>query len=192
MNFEHLVISYGYPAILIGTFLEGETILILGGFAAHQGYLELPLVMLAGFLGTFFGDQLYFHIGRRKGIEFIEERPHWQVRTDRIFHLLHRHQVLLILGFRFVYGIRTVTPFILGASGIGVARYLVLNLIGAIVWTVAVCALGYFVGQAAEHFLQQVKHYELWIFGGIIILGASAWIIHWLVSKRGKPNQSDK
>ena len=39
---ESLIDTYGYLTILIGTFLEGETILVLGGFAAHRGYLHLP------------------------------------------------------------------------------------------------------------------------------------------------------
>lgn len=46
---ESLIENYGYLAILIGTFLESETILVLGGFIAHQGYLALPWVILAAF-----------------------------------------------------------------------------------------------------------------------------------------------
>ncbi|HYB20914.1 MAG TPA: hypothetical protein VEH09_08285 [Thermodesulfobacteriota bacterium] len=39
---ERLFDTYGYWAILVGTFFEGETVLILGGFVASQGYLNLP------------------------------------------------------------------------------------------------------------------------------------------------------
>lgn len=55
-NIEH----FGYLAILVGTLLEGETFLILGGFAAHRGYLDLSLVILSAFLGTVLGDQLFY------------------------------------------------------------------------------------------------------------------------------------
>ena len=40
---EHYIETYGYLAVMIGTFLEGETILVLAGFAAHQGYLQSHL-----------------------------------------------------------------------------------------------------------------------------------------------------
>ncbi|MBW2474086.1 MAG: hypothetical protein JRE56_05770 [Deltaproteobacteria bacterium] len=53
---ESYIEHFGYLAILIGTFLEGETILILGGFAAHRGYLDLSLVIISAFIGTVFGD----------------------------------------------------------------------------------------------------------------------------------------
>lgn len=46
MNLEEVVTHYGYIGILIGTFLEGETILIIAGFLAHRGYLELPFVIV--------------------------------------------------------------------------------------------------------------------------------------------------
>ena len=60
MDLQGVIENYGYAAILIGTFLEGETILVLAGLAAHQGYLVLTWVILAAFLGSLCGDQLFF------------------------------------------------------------------------------------------------------------------------------------
>jgi membrane protein DedA with SNARE-associated domain len=60
MDLQSIIENYGYAAILIGTFLEGETILVLAGLAAHQGYLALTWVILAAFLGSLSGDQLFF------------------------------------------------------------------------------------------------------------------------------------
>jgi len=42
VDLQSIIENYGYAVILLGTFLEGETILVLGGVAAHQGYLALP------------------------------------------------------------------------------------------------------------------------------------------------------
>jgi len=52
MSLEEIISNYGYAALLIGTFIEGETILVLAGFAAHRGYLDLPLVVTCAFIGT--------------------------------------------------------------------------------------------------------------------------------------------
>jgi len=60
MNLQSIIENYGNAAILIGTFLEGETILVLAGLAAHQGYLLLSGVIFAAFLGSLCGDQLFF------------------------------------------------------------------------------------------------------------------------------------
>ena len=61
---ESLIDTYGYIAIFIGTLLEGETVLVLGGFAAFRGYLSLPYVILTAFIGSMLGDQFFFYLGR--------------------------------------------------------------------------------------------------------------------------------
>ena len=58
MDFAALVHTYGYAAVFIGSFLEGETTLALGGFAAQRGHLALPWVIAVAEAGGFLGDQL--------------------------------------------------------------------------------------------------------------------------------------
>lgn len=72
---EHLIRDYGYWALLVGTFLEGETILIIGGFSARLGLLELPYVMVIAFIGSLSGDQLSYFIGYFKGRELLFKHP---------------------------------------------------------------------------------------------------------------------
>ena len=174
---ESLVMTYGYAMIAVGTFLEGETVLVIGGYLAHVGYLELPWVMAAAFGGTFFGDQLFFFIGRKKGMALLEKRPRWRARSRRVLMLLHRHQTALIVGFRFLYGLRTVTPFLIGASGISPARFFWLNLLGALVWAVAVASLGYLLGHTLSLFLARAHRYAEYVVPGIVLvaLAVFAW-----------------
>ncbi|MEZ5570386.1 MAG: DedA family protein [Halioglobus sp.] len=183
MSLEELVSTYGYTAVTIGTFLEGETILVLGGFAAHRGFLQLPLVMLCAFVGSFFGDQLFFFLGRRNGERMIDKRPHWREKSAKVMALLEKHQIALILGFRFLYGLRTVTPFLLGAARISPGRFFLLNMIGALVWAVVVGSLGYFFGYAVEAILGDIKRYELLLFVVITAVGLALWVHRRLTQK---------
>lgn len=107
MNLEKVVTHYGYIGILIGTFLEGET----------------------------------------------------------------------ILGFRFLYGIRTVAPFILGTSGISPFRYLVLNITGALIWAIVIGMLGYYFGYAIEILIGEIKQYEELVILGLVLVGTAVWIL---------------
>lgn len=180
MSLEYILSTYGYVALLIGTFLEGETILVVAGFLAHRGYLELPWVIFFAFMGTLVGDQLYFFLGRVKGMDFIESRPRWRAKSTRVFALLQKHQMAVIIGFRFLYGIRTVTPFIIGASGINPVRFIIWNSIGAGTWAITVGALGYIFGQAMEVFLEEAKKYEIWMMALVFLIGIAIWLIHFL------------
>jgi membrane protein DedA with SNARE-associated domain len=178
MTLEELISTYGYAAIGIGTFLEGETILVLGGFAANRGYLELPWVILCAFIGTLFGDQLYFYIGRTRGKSALEKRPHWKAKSEKIIRLLDRHQAWVIFGFRFLYGLRTVTPFIIGVSKISPVRFLILNILGAAVWAVVIGTMAYLFGRTLEIIIGDIKQYELLIFVILAGLGVVIWFVH--------------
>ena len=92
--------------------------------------------------------------------------------------MLEKHQTWLILGFRFLYGLRTVTPFVLGASRISPVKYTVLNFFGGLTWATAVGVAGYYFGNAIEPFLVEIKPYEKWVLAGLILVGAAVWIIH--------------
>jgi membrane protein DedA with SNARE-associated domain len=178
MNIEALILSYGYIAILLGTFLEGETILILGGLAAHLGYLSLTGVMLAAFTGSLAGDQLFFFLGRRHSQGFIARFPRWKQRTQRVRHLLERYHMPMILLFRFLYGLRTVAPFAMGMSRIPAITFIALNALGALVWAIAVGTGGYVFGSALEVIIGNIKHYELYALTVIIVCGAALWSIY--------------
>ncbi|MDQ5986851.1 MAG: Inner membrane protein YohD [Syntrophus sp. SKADARSKE-3] len=178
-HIEYLVRSYGYWALFIGTFLEGETILIIGGLLAKLGLLNLSTVMMVAFIGSFTGDQLYFYIGYFKGQEVLSKHPKWRRRVDRVHKVIERYRTLIMLGFRFVYGMRIMTPFVIGLDRqVNVARFSILNAIGAVVWSIAIAAGGYFFGYAVEGFVKDVKKYELHVILAISAIGVILWIIH--------------
>jgi membrane protein DedA with SNARE-associated domain len=178
MTLENMLNTYGYLALMLGTFLEGETILVAAGFLAHQGYLKLPWVIVFAFVGTYAGDQLYFFLGRYKGMKFIDSKPAWKAKSARVFALLKKHQIAVIVGFRFMYGIRTVTPFIIGASGVSAVRFIIWNFIGAGVWAAVIGGLGYLFGQSVEVFLTDAKKYEIWMMALVLTIGIGIWLIY--------------
>ncbi|GAW66758.1 hypothetical protein GPEL0_01r2252 [Geoanaerobacter pelophilus] len=55
--FKEYLQVHGYWVLFLGTFLEGEAILIFAGFLAFGGYLNIYLVMLSALAGSFLGDQ---------------------------------------------------------------------------------------------------------------------------------------
>ncbi|WP_051284120.1 DedA family protein [Desulforegula conservatrix] len=173
MDFHALIRDYGYWAVLIGTFLEGETILILGGVAAQSGSLELAFVMLSAFAGSSCGDQLYYFIGRWQGRALLLRFPRWSRAAAKVSKHVKRHQNFIILCFRFFYGLRNVTPFVLGISHVRVPRFVILNLIGAGIWSISFASLGFLLGEAHERALG--KGYSWVLIVIVLILGLIYW-----------------
>jgi membrane protein DedA with SNARE-associated domain len=106
MPLERIISQFGYPALIVGLLLEGETVLVLAAFMAHRGYLNLSLVILIGFVITFASDQFFFWLGRTKGNQFLEKKPAWKPNVERARSLLGHNTTVLFIGFRFMYGLR--------------------------------------------------------------------------------------
>ena len=183
MSLETIISQFGYPALVVGLLLEGETVLVLAAFMAHRGYLDLPLVILIGFMVTFASDQFFFWLGRTKGTQFLENRPAWRSSVEKAKSLLGRNTTLLFIGFRFMYGLRTVMPFVFGISQFDPKRFAFLNSIGAFLWALIFGIAGYVFGQIVEVILVDVGKYELWIAFGIIVVGAGVWLYRRQASK---------
>lgn len=191
MSLESLVNSYGYPVILVGTFLEGETILVLGGVAAKLGYLKLSWVIAFAFVGTLLGDQLFFFLGRFRGDAFLKRHPSWRARASRVQTILERHRIPIILGFRFVYGFRTVTPFVIGMSRVPIVEFVLLNIAGAALWATVIGCLGFVFGHAMELILGDVKRYEIELMLTVSVVGMLLWLAHYLRKRQKTRGQAD-
>ena len=184
MDFESLLRDYGYLALLVGTFLEGETILVVAGIAARFGYLELPYVMATAFAGSLAGDQLAFYVGRHWGKRILQRWPGLNNAVARVLTLLHRWNTPLILTFRFYYGLRNAIPFALGTSELSTRRFVLLNMVGAVVWAIALAAGGYFLGAALETMLGRVAHVVRWVIVAVIALSVLAWLVKFMLHRR--------
>lgn len=191
MTLSELVAQYGYSVILLGTFFEGETILVIGGFAAHRGHLELSGVVLAAFIGTVCGDQFYYFLGRRHGRGLLSRHPRWVPRVTRAKRLIERFQLPIILLFRFIYGVRTITPFVLGMQGVPVRLFLPLNILGAALWAVSFGGAGYLFGKGLEKLLGDLHRIEGWVLLGLGLSGMALWLVHRWRSGSGR-NEANK
>ena len=168
--------DFGYFALFLGTFFEGETILVLAGFLAFRGYMDINLVVVVAFFGSYAGDQLWYYMGRKHGRKLLARKPRWQLMGDKALEHIRKHPDVWVLSFRFVYGLRTVMPVAIGLSGYPPVRYLILNGIGAAVWAAALGAAAYHFGAVLEGMLGSVKKYELWVLGALLVLGFALWL----------------
>lgn len=146
---DQYITTYGYLAVLLGVFIEGEIVVAAAGFFAWRGLLDLHAVMVAATIASVFTYQVYFWLGRHHGRRYLERHPDWQPRVARIQQLLHRHHLWVILGYRLLFGLRGVTPFALGLSGVSQLRFFLIDLFPAVTWGVGVTLAGYVFGPAA-------------------------------------------
>jgi membrane protein DedA with SNARE-associated domain len=197
---EQLLSEYGptlgYLFLLLGSFVEGETVVLTAGYLSFKGYLSLPLIIVIAFTGSLVADQVLFYVGRHYGPSLIDRKPMLKEKSKRIFDLLHRYNVAFILSFRFIYGIRVASPLVIGASGISIKRFTILNVIAAAIWAVLSCIAGYMIGywfaDTVDAIIAKIIQLEKLILisaGILILLGFTTYKIHkYFQRKKSKIN----
>ncbi|WP_285422494.1 DedA family protein [Pseudomonas sp. efr-133-TYG-103a] len=173
IDINYLLANYGYWAVFIGCLLEGETILILGGLAAHQHVLQWQQVMVWATLGGMLGDQILFWTGRYFGPRLMPRLHRQQATIDQVSGLIERYPTASIFSVRFLYGMRLIGPLVIGASRLSPVRFSIINLLGAAVWAVLFVTAGYWAGEFLEDLLGNLKPYRLPIFIGVVVLAAA-------------------
>ena len=181
MTLQSFIENYGYFAVFVGCFAEGETVLVLAGFAAHLGYLSLPWVMTTAAMAGFCGDQVAFFAGRRWGPRLLARWPRLAAAQPYIVEKLHRHAVWMVFVLRFAVGFRIASPIIIGASNFPAWRFTLPNSGGAIVWAILFGSAGYLFGAAFTRALERAKHYEEIAF---VVLALIVITLMWLRARR--------
>lgn len=138
-------------AALVGLVVPGETVLVVGGFAASQGRADVRTMAAAAFLGAVVGDSIGFEFGRRLGPTMRASRLGRRVgaaRWERADASITRLGGRAVLTGRFVGLLRAVVPMVAGMSEMPYRTFLVWNVLGAAVWAPAVVLAGYFAGDS--------------------------------------------
>lgn len=190
---EHLteqIAEYGYWATFFGTMLEGEAAAFISGVAAHNQWLYYPWVLLFAALGGITSDSLLFTVGYFFGPKILARLPRHQDKITWVQQKITQHQVGLIIGIRFAYGLRTIGPIIIGSAKINPLKFFGFNILGGILWSGIIVTLGYMASSVLIWL--PFKSPVVWLVGLVIILLAilmarKFWHKKW----RKKPQSSD-
>jgi membrane-associated protein len=149
--------AWAYPAVGVFAFLEtgafvgllvpGETAVVVGGVVAAEGDVQLvPLIGLV-WLAAAAGDVVSFGLGRRLGRPFLERHgPRVRIGPERLVQVerfYSRHGGSAVLLGRFVGLVRALSPFVAGASGFELRRFVPWSLVGTLAWAATFTLVGY-------------------------------------------------
>ena len=167
---EEFLHHYGYFALAMGTFLEGETAILVASSLVHSGFFEGPYTVIFGFFGSFVSDWLYFIIGRLNGKYFIEKRPKLKSKLQPVQDFFKTHRLQILFSYRFLYGFRIIMPLMIGMSDIRPLHYLGYSIAAGLFWATTVSTVGYAAGVIFD--LTPASFEENVLF---IVLGFSAF-----------------
>ena len=164
-----LVATYGYLAVFLGSLVEGDALLLVASFLAYLGKLNLPVVMLAAFLGTWLSDVIWFFLGRYGTSKFLERWKWLHTLSKHSIKLVSKRPRIMAVSLRFMYGLRMVIPLSLGRTTMSASSFMIYNALGVLIWVGVFSALGYFFASVTETLFGRMKHLDI-ILPAIIVV----------------------
>ncbi|MDD3181475.1 MAG: DedA family protein [Alphaproteobacteria bacterium] len=144
--------DFFYLVTFIWTALEGETFVIFAGLAAQRDLLNIYLLFLSAALGSMFGDQVMFLLGRIYGRRIVHKFPKLIPKLQKIFNALEKYSVSFILSYRFMYGVRNISALAIGMSQITWRHFTLWNTAASFLWSFVFCGVGFLFGDLMERF----------------------------------------
>jgi membrane-associated protein len=134
--------------------VPSETMVIIGGVAAGQGDQLLLLVIGAGAVGAFIGDNAAYLIGSRLS-SFVnrqaDERPKWRKRLEWAAEQIQVRGGPLLVTARFIPGGRTALTVSCGVTHQSQSWFMGWVTIAVLIWSTYAAVLGYFFGDNFDH-----------------------------------------
>lgn len=154
--------------LMIGFFFPGDSLLFTAGFLASQGLLDIKLLIAGCFITAAAGDSIGYYIGQKFGRKLFKKEDSIWFHKDHLARaqkFYDKHGGKTIILARFIPVIRAFAPVVAGVGLMRYKRFVAFNLIGAVLWAIAIPVIGFYLGSA----IPDVDKYLLPIVGLIII-----------------------
>jgi membrane protein DedA with SNARE-associated domain len=185
MALTELIIRYGLAAVFLGSGLEGDLSMVLGGVVAHQGYFRPQVAVAAAALGAFCADCVWYAVGRLHA-QRLQDAAFYRKVGPRIAAVTRKIGVWQIIAARFVYGTKNATMLFWGLHNLPVVRFVLVDAIGCVLGAIFFVGLGYLVGDGAEALLGKVKRFEFLLLGALVV-GVLVLLVIRVLTQRREP-----
>ena len=186
-TWTHLIlflIVFCETGLVITPFLPGDSLLFAAGTFAALGALDLWLVVLLLIVAAIAGDTVNYWIGAyigprafRGDIRFLRKEY-----LDRTHAFYEKHGGKTIIMARFVPIIRTFAPFVAGVGAMSYPKFVVYNVVGAVLWVGLFVLGGYFFGNIAV-----VRENFTLVILAIIAISVLPIVVEALKARRSRP-----
>jgi membrane-associated protein len=171
--------------LVVTPFLPGDSLLFAAGALAANPTMGLNILALWTVLmvAAILGDTVNYWIGQAVGTRVFKDdarilKTAYLVKTQEFFAKYGGKTIILA---RFMPIVRTYAPFVAGASRMDYGKFLLFNVVGALLWVTSMLFAGYFFG--AVPFVK--KNFEV-VVVAIVILSVLPGVFEYVKHRRAR------
>ena len=147
-NLILFLIVFAETGLVVTPFLPGDSLLFAAGTFAALGALDIRVLLVLLMIAAIIGDTVNYWVGAWIGPRAFSGRVRWLRKDylDRTHAFYEKHGGKTIILARFVPIIRTFAPFVAGVGAMSYGKFLLYNVVGAVLWVGLFVLGGFFFG----------------------------------------------
>jgi len=178
------VLCFLESGAFVGLIVPGETAIVVGGFVAGQGHIDVILLIAIAWFAAVAGDLVSFALGRRLGREFLVAHGGkvqiTEARIEQVERFYDRHGGKAVFLGRWVGLVRAVSPFLAGSSGMPLRRFLPYDVLAAGGMVTVFALLGYVFWHSLDKVLEIARKGLLALGLTIAFVIGVVFAVQWL------------
>ena len=155
--------------------------LMAAGALSAQGKMWASLILLLSVIASVMADWIWFWLGRRWGSQTIRVLSRFAADPRRSAANAHRHFQRygppLLCFAKFFPGLDGILPPLVGAEGVSVISFLILDTVGSLLWSACYVGLGYAFSNRLEPAIAWTEHFgtALAVAIGVAVILYAGW-----------------
>lgn len=171
--FSMILLENGIPLLF---FLPGDTLLLTAGFIAAQGYLDIYVLVIGGFVMAILGYMLGYILGRTMSAKIFENGDSKYIKLEHLEktkEFYNKYGALSLFLARFL-PFRACVCFLAGASEMHFGKFMFYNVTSAVAWAICLPLIGYFFGGLIP--IKDLKTIAILPIAGVIGTFVLLWV----------------
>jgi membrane-associated protein len=184
-------IIFAETGLVITPVLPGDSLVFAVGAVAANEKSGLNIWIAGGLMlvAAILGDTVNYWVGAKLGKQVQAWFPRLvrQSHIDKTHAFYEKYGGKTIILARFVPIVRTFAPFVAGMSAMNYGRFMMFNVVGAILWIGLILPCGWYFG--GREFVK--RRFEVIVLG-IIFVSILPMVFEWWKARRQRGNPGAK
>ena len=170
-------IIFAETGLVVMPFLPGDSLLFVVGALCGTGLMSLPIAMTLLIAAAILGNQTNYTVGSYFGPRVFQwENSRWF--NKRAFEQAHgfyeKYGGITLIAGRFMPFVRTFAPFVAGVAQMNRAKFIVYDVLGAVLWVGGLTTAGYLFGNMPwiKANLDKIIWSAIFIPGVLVLVGS--------------------
>ncbi len=171
-------IVFAETGLLVGFFLPGDSLLVTAGLVSARGLLNVYKLGILLNVAAALGNSCGYFIGYMTGPKIFTREDSLlfnkkHVQRAQEFYARHGRKAIVLAQFMPI--IRTFSPVVAGVGRMPYRQFVVISVLGTILWVWSMLFTGYFLGRYIPGIDKHIEYVVLIVIFVSILPGIISW-----------------